>query len=776
MTKTSMLLNFGQDIIEYITGFFGDFLYNTIGHIIILLLDWLQSIFRGLAGLEGMKINGQSVNGVGEDSYDIVYWLIGTDIIMEIFWSMILFSAVLLIIMTIIALVRNTYEEKQKPVWDIISSSFKGLLGFIIVPAFAVVGLMFSNVILRTIDAGTSFGNSSMMSTNLFMSAAYDANKLRGETVTDCEKAFKQIVDKTNFESYKNVQSYYDGIGTLTLQDYHNTLAPLLDEAFTGGQLKRGSSDVLTPQDTIDVKICYATFEINYLILLAGGCVLVGVFFKMCWGMIGRIFKLCFDFVLIPVVNAMIPFDGGNAMKSWKGDFVKNVTMAYGTVGILNLYFSILPVVNDIQFNNGGLQSTGFFSAIFKLILQIVGIFSASSIMSTVNGWFGVGDVVSAGDSTFKAFQGGLKSIKSGFGVKDKAKKATKKAMAIQGAYLGGRKASNAKGLKAFGAGLLGAFGQTEMSKTLTDLNWAKNVNEAKKKGAESYNDSRIYGAGLNSDLWSRETNAYDAAKSRVETQKSLANFAKSNSGLNESDPGDLSVLQKRFMETAEGKAMIDFGGFNIGGKTSTEFQNELQKEQGEREKFQKGTTAVQQLYDAMKARQTAYQAARASGVRNNDIRAFLRGDNSVLAGKTDEQRRALQEALDAQNSIYSDSLKDAAVFLGKQGILTGPSLVGKTEETLRQMNSDALVHALTSDFGLDMGATSGDTLAGELQNLVNDMNAKAVAIDAKEKQLKSETYKQKQLLDKYYKDPTTLTDAEKKQVKLLLAAIAKKK
>ena len=773
MVKMSLALDPFKAISDWVFNAIGVWLYNTIGHIIISLLDWLQSIFRGLAGLEGMKINGQAVNGEGQESYDIAYWLISTDIIMDIFWSMVLFSVFLLIIMTILAIIRNTYEEKQKPVWDIIMASFKGLVGFIIVPAFAVVGLMFSNVILKAVDAGTSFGNSTKMSTNLFMSSAYDANLLRQDDIDDCRKEFKNIVNKTNFEDYEDVGTYYAEIDTLTLDDFE-LLATKLDNAFTAEKIKTNLGVTLTAQRSMSVSICYSLFNINYIILLAGGCTLIGVFFKMCWGMVSRIFKLCFDFVLIPVVHAMMPFDNGNAIKSWKGDFVKNVTMAYGTVGAINLYFSILPIVNNIEFNNGGIQSWGLFASIFRLMISIVGVFSANGIIKTVNGWFGVGDVLSEGESAFKTFQGGLKSIKGGFGVKDKIKKGTKAAMNMHGAYLGGRQAAGKAGGNKFWGGIQGAFGQTSWGKNMSEMNWAKNVNEAKKKGGEAYNDARLYGFGLNKDLLSANTDAFDSRKAKLDLQKNLANFDKRTAGMED------KPKLKELYEMEDMKAILSNGGYNIDGMSSTEYLNKTAGMESKNNKNREGQQKLDAFVSAKENQRVAFHSARSLGVSEDDIRKFLAGDTSILNKKSQEQIDALKDIVSAK-VVAEEQVKEAAIYLSKTRGLAG-SLSGKKEEDLRKMDSADLAEKMASAYKMKMDSNNSTNDLSRVAGILEAEISQA-EVDIKERKDKQEASvaEIKELMDKYYRGDITKKndknyDADIKKIKQILEARSKMK
>lgn len=783
MGRMSTLLSLGEDIVDVITGTIGKLFYDAIGHIIIMLLDWMQSIFRGLAGLEGMKINGQLVNGEGQESYDLAYWLISTDIIMDIFWSMILFSAFLLIIMTVLALIKNTYEEKQKPVWDIISLSFKGLFGFILVPAMIVVGLMFSNIILVAIDSGTSFGNSTKMSTSLFMSSAYDANWIRlhiNEDKTDavklakCRDDFDTIVKKTNFEDYGNVGTYYSKIDSLTLEDYE-VIAGLLDDAFTGEYLTNNAW-VLTPQTSYSVCIAYNLFKINYIILLVGGCVLIGIFFKMCWGMIGRMFKICFDFVLVPVACAMTPFDGGKANKAIQGDMAKNVTMAYGTVGALNLYFSILPIVNKIEFANGGLQSSmgGFFSAIFQLMISIVGIFSCQSIIKSVNGWFGTGDVLAEGEGALKSFQSGMKSIIGHFGVGEKVKKANKFVGNKLGAYEGGALAAEKAGKSKFGqvmGGLKGILGTTAAAKYMDEASISKNAIAGKKAGTDYWNEKNA-AKGTTFDMFSRENIRTDRRKAELDMIKNLKAFGKSSVGMNDKQRANA------LYELGDIKAILENGGWTIDGVGSTEYLNVTAGLQKSLEEDHAGSESLGAFMSAKEQQRVAYATALNSfKLTGDEIEKFLKGDTSVVTGKTQEQIDALNAVLNAENEA-DEKAKSAAIFLSKKEKVIGniANITGK-EEDLMGMSDKDVSALLETTFKLekerDNSNSELDGLAGKLED---EINANEIKLKQREDEQKKQAGEIEKLLKKYMDGQIGRKDPEMDKIKNMLEARAKMK
>lgn len=414
------------DFIAGITSTIGGLLYRLLGSIFCRLLDWVQSIFRSLAGLSPILIDGTPVNQ-GDEKYDIVFWLLQTDIVQDVFWSMVTFSLILMFLMTGLAIIRNAYQDKPKPIGDIISGVFKGLLGMILLPIACMVGLMFGNIILQAVDAGTGASGSQKLSGTLFMSAAYDANICRDgnpENEKDVERRasnFVELIKHTDFEDYlkKNSLSDYattdvDKLKGISAEEWE-LLADAIDVAFTGGHITYNGGDKLDPYDTWKVQTCYNLFDVNYVVFVVGGVLMLGFIFKMCFGLIGRIFKLTIDFVLIPVVMAMMPFDT-KPSQTWKGDFVKNTTVGYSTVGVMNLFFSILPIVNKIEFSPDKSAmgwTAGIFSPILKLIITIVGLFSAESIISSISGWFGTGDLLKEGKDVYGTFKSGLdKTVK----------------------------------------------------------------------------------------------------------------------------------------------------------------------------------------------------------------------------------------------------------------------------------------------------------------------------------------------------------------------------
>ena len=509
-----MILGIVDDIIDAITGMIGNFLFGLLGGIFFMFIDWVQGLFRSLAGLGPIKIDGKLVNNVEGGRQDLVWWLIQTDVVQDVFWSLVTFSLILMFLMTGLAIIRNAYQDKPKPIGDIIGGVFKGLLGMILLPIACMVGLMFGNIILLAVDKGTSASGATTLSGTLFISAAYDANIARDpwddddtgffSGLTTREERYQAFLLNSNFEEYlkKNGGDKYTSINPDSnwSEDEWNEVADFIDNAFVTGQIKDGFGIPLTLYTAGNVSWCYRTWSISYLVLVVGGCIMLGFLFKMCFGMIGRLFKLTIDFVMIPVVMAMMPFDT-KPSQSWKGDFVKNTTLAYTTVGVMNIYFSILPIVNKIEFNG----ANGFFlNIVLKLILTIVGLFSAESIISSVGGWFGTGDLLKEGAS--------VQSI-----AKSKLLDPAKKAVGTTGKFVGAGMAAKKDGGSFWKGGFAGTAGAALNKRAGESALW-KGMSE----GGKTYKEQKEAG-GVFTDIGTEERKK--ALKNQATTSKNVADL-----------------------------------------------------------------------------------------------------------------------------------------------------------------------------------------------------------------------------------------------------------
>lgn len=734
MFSCSMLLG----VVENITRVIGRFLYGCFGGILIGIIDAVQHIFRMIAGLDGgMSIEGMAV-GTEENSYDIVYYLFGTSIIREIFLSMIIFSFFLLIIMTVLSLIRNQYQEKQRSATAILGSMFTAMINTIIFTAFVVLGLMCSNFILQFVDAGTSFGGSGKLSTTVFMSATYEANKLRineglvgddlEDELKDARKALKNIVKKTNFAEYNDrtrTLCNNTNVNSLTRDDF-NELAGYLDTAFCTGQIIMGG-EVLMPSDTWDTGTLYNLMDCNYLVLVAGGCIVISILVKMSWGLIGRLFKLCFDFVLIPICHAMIPFDDGAAVKSLKGDVVKNVTMAYVPVGTLNLYFSILPIIETIKLTDGFLS--GLWSYLFKLTLSLVGLFSMQNITQMVNGWFGTGNVISEGEGALKAFKDGTKATAGRLG--NAVKGGFKAVGAFQGAHKAARE-NGEGGFKSFARGLQSGIGTTKAGQALSGFNLRKDLNAGRKAGGESFANAytntfrrdtaekRMASLGLQKEikgLKDEETaimNRTDITDADV--KNSMADKKYENSDL----AGKLVATGVLDVDTYDrdedgNKTIGADGKYVMKSRKASDVQADITAAEKKKTKLEADSSLINNQAAAISEYNTIFEKASTFAI-GGEIERFLKGEKKLGAMRTVSGEHLSLE----QTEVLQDLLKKRSAVIDT----TEAFIKGGSQSSTRSKAMEGFDEMMGKD-GMDLGTnfdpnTLFDAKEQDLQEIVN--------------------------------------------------------
>lgn len=470
----TLLFNFGDAVAEVLENILGVILWGFCD-IFFLIINLCEAIFRKFAGLETLTINGETVEG------DIVLYLLQSNIVQEVFFSILILSLFLLIIFTIFAIVKNQYAEKQKPVMGIINNSVKGLLQYLMVPVCVVVGLAVGNAILRIIDEGTRTQTDGSASDMLFIAAAYNANELRRDKLDSSRQALVDWIDDDNI-AYINVEvasvlhcstnkkSMMDAAKVATREQL-DEIAYLVDEYFVGSGLD-ASNGALSKWAPTEVTVYYDMFEISYITIWVGGGFMIYALVTISWGLIGRMFKMVLSYCLTPAFIAMYPIDEGKALKSWIGDFSKNATSAYVAVAILNIFYSILPFVRNIQFFGGGLWNP--VNLFIQLLITISGYLLVKDMIKTVSGWVGTGDAFSEGKSTSSAL---TKPLMSGVG---------KVSGAFVGMKAGAKAAGDAGNNKFFGA-MVGAYKGAGLDSKFDPTKPIKAMKDAEKGGKEYY-------------------------------------------------------------------------------------------------------------------------------------------------------------------------------------------------------------------------------------------------------------------------------------------------
>lgn len=406
-------------ILEGITGFFGLILYPLFS-VIFTIIDILQSIFGAFAGIDDIVYNGQTIgsgNAGLETDTGIVYFLLTSETVLNVFFSMLALAIILLLIFLVMAFIRNVYSAQTKNWKEIVGLAIKGIGNFVIIPVGALLGIWLGNIVLQAINGATASGNSMSISRQLFVSAAYNANLLRGEEYQNVTLSS----DDPIIEEVRAFCAQY-GITVDTSQTDPDYYADCIDDAYgTGGPN-------ITWWGSVDDH--YSLWEINYLILGAGGIFILYVLGALSFGMVKRLFMLLLLFIISPIVCAMYPIDNGSAAGNWRKTFLKHTISAYSAVAGVNLFFALLPIIQNIEFADGG--ATGFdVMGLTSLLLLIAGLYMVKEFIGVVNSFVGAEDAYATGAGLMSSVGG---RVRKGMGHATSAAKKVGGAFAKAGA------------------------------------------------------------------------------------------------------------------------------------------------------------------------------------------------------------------------------------------------------------------------------------------------------------------------------------------------------
>jgi len=450
-------------ILMNVGGFISQILGQLLYHIAVPMMwlcDFVQVLFRKLAGL-GTTFVKETGGAIKEQNEDILFSLLTSKTVLEVFVAMCIVGVILLLITTIIQIIRTEYttEGSKNSKTTIIGTALKAFAYFFITPVACVFGIIISNYVLKAVDAATSGKGASTIAGSVFVAAANDANRVRkGDSTGWYENLMSGQVSKWTV-SFNANNSRFDATfdernfgvtntGNAVLN--RENAADKIDRAFSQGSLLSTlaggdggpkmtigddyhgivwSTYWVNPYFSYDqpsfVSRYYNLANVNYLILYVGLAICIVTLFKAAIGMIMRMYKATMLFIISPGVIGIWPLDGGNAFNSWRKQFVGTVLAAYGTIIALNLYFVIVGVIDHIYLFhpqlglNGNISSlegnaTAVLSssatmtallyplvtvvnAMVRALMIIVGALMISEFASTVSSLIGADDALKQG-------------------------------------------------------------------------------------------------------------------------------------------------------------------------------------------------------------------------------------------------------------------------------------------------------------------------------------------------------------------------------------------
>jgi hypothetical protein len=454
--KLSQLAGLG-DIVNGIVGGLTDTIQNLINGYLSLLANWfygiflalatvldvVQMLFRKMAGLEYLVINGQQTN----QTRDLALEIISNQTIMNIFWSLVILAVVLLFITTFVAVIKSEYQPLEarggNSKGKIIGKSLKSVVLMATVPVVAILGLFIGNALLKSLDMATSNSQDAKLSGRIFAAAAYEANRAR-EGVGSFEQAFlDSLQDENNFGLFISTTSGF----------IEKTVADKIDAAFQENTPTPGNENwvpgaaivttyptnfTITKEENPTLNFVYnyigepeypAKFSIynfrlvwfyydlnnfNFFVAMGVVIMLVGILLQVLLGLIKRLYSLTMLLVVVPPIIALAPVNE-EAFKKWKGEFIKNALTAYSVVVVMNLYIMLIPVLATIQFfvptdATSGLLASDTSLQVLNLLAQLLiligGAVFFKDFSAGLAGMIGADDALKEGAGKSKDFIG----------------------------------------------------------------------------------------------------------------------------------------------------------------------------------------------------------------------------------------------------------------------------------------------------------------------------------------------------------------------------------
>ena len=545
MNLTLIAGSFGDAIKNWFQGWFGA-LFSFIPKIIYQLLtplwailDAMQWIMRKLAGLDTIA----GFEGSKDFSGDLVSYFINaifsgdSPVLSNIFWSMIILGALMLIITTFIAIIKSEYtatDAKSASKGKIVVSAFKAIASFAIVPIVCFFGIFLCNVILQAVDKistapnvisedysskfkanqtstgeetyynYTFFGykvptNNTPISGIVFRTAAFNANRARTngtfyQVMMDNEKvnaggafSIKNGTDDASKQFNTNIidEAFANCYQVSTTQKIDRE--PFKDDHMFPLTLSSGvvgAENILINEgyqyfDKNNVALVWYYYDLwSFDILIAVGALVVifTSFLNIIIGLIKRIFELVLLFLISAPMASLMPLDGGNALKKWRERFVSKAIGVYGPVLGMNLFFIILSILQSLN-----LTGIDIIDRFVYLLFVVAGLAMVKDFTAMISELVGGEDTLKAGGDKAKDVGATAKNIGT-------------RTMALAGAA--------GKGIKLM-SGASKAVGLTKVGKSAAKT---INKNKAKKgegryaKGSQAYNNA-VQNIGDNIDL-----------------------------------------------------------------------------------------------------------------------------------------------------------------------------------------------------------------------------------------------------------------------------------
>jgi len=409
------------NVVKYLFGY----VFYTVSVFLLQLIDFVEIVFKKLAGI---STTNEIVfkEGTSPIEGDLLIHFIRSSDVVNAFLACCIVGLFLLIIMTIFQMVKVEYttEGAQNSKTSIIGKSLKSLSNLLLIPVLVIFGVIIGNSILGLINTATGGGSSAKISGVMWVTAASGA-LYDSASINDGVTLPKQLqeVEKT---SDLFGQSITYAIRATFSDDDGNKAAGLPNFGGNNSNKEKIESAFMTHEkaysDIGTVLKFYNVFEVNYLILIFGACIIIKCLFLSCFGLIDRLYQCLALFIVSPMVIGMSPVK--DSLGSWRSKFIQKALSAYGVVISLNLFFIIsglflnLNVEVDLSHNPVMLLPSSLLSGLIKCIFVIVGCLMIEKLAGDLGQYFGGGNAMAEGKGlASEAAKGLTTAAKVGVGV-----------------------------------------------------------------------------------------------------------------------------------------------------------------------------------------------------------------------------------------------------------------------------------------------------------------------------------------------------------------------
>ncbi|MDD4211567.1 MAG: hypothetical protein PHC46_04195 [Clostridia bacterium] len=306
---------------DWLTNWIFDLLYG-IQKTICYIVDFIKEIFYMLAGIEPVQVNG------GES--DLLSHFLLSDAVKKAFWVVLLIAVILLIVFVIIAIIRSEYAhgENKKSKTLILGKAFQSFTIFLLIPFLLLAGITFSNTVVKSVNTAMN---------------PYVLEQGQEATIGG------QILVTSGYYAYIGEENERQEI----------------EIKFITGELDYNNNEVVSQY--------YKIRSLDFFVGIIGGLVILVMFVMSAISFIQRIFDIILLYIISPISVSTIPTDDGQRFKQWKEMLIGKVLGAYGIILSMNLFFIIIPQIQQIAF-----FGNAFKNGIVKILFLIGGAFAVT--------------------------------------------------------------------------------------------------------------------------------------------------------------------------------------------------------------------------------------------------------------------------------------------------------------------------------------------------------------------------------------------------------------